>query len=88
VLSLTRSEKAQTARELSTNLGRAGLGLPEVASALGWTERRVHDTVEVSAGADPRDVWHLRDWLDERVRAGGRAPLPYSVLTEQLRPEV
>ncbi|MBM9466121.1 DUF2316 family protein [Nakamurella leprariae] len=86
-MSLTRSEKAQTARELSANLDKSRRGLPEVAAALGWTEDRLHHTVEMATGADPADVWELRDWLDRTVRDGGGNPVPYTVLTESARPE-
>ena len=31
-------------------------------------------------------VWLLRDYLEQRVRAAGGTPAPYTVLTEQARP--
>ncbi len=75
---LTPEQRRRTAAELAANLAAAGLDVQEVATELGLTAERVRSTLDVD-GADPVDVWQLRDHLEHA--AGDRA-VPYSVLTE------
>ena len=83
-VSLNHSERCDTRAELEENLTLSGLATDDVAHALGWPADRVHTALQV-AGAPPRDVWLVRDFLDRAVRAAGRTPRGWSSLTEQMR---
>ncbi len=78
---LTPKQRRRTASELAANLAATGLDVRQVAAELGTTPERVRSTLDVD-GADPVDVWQLRDHLEHA--AGDRA-VPYSVLTETAR---
>ncbi|MFJ4717388.1 DUF2316 family protein [Streptomyces sp. NPDC088785] len=83
-MSLTTEERRRTAGELRTNLARTGHGERRVADALEWTADRLTRTLGVE-GADPVDVWLLRDHLVQAVRDAGGEPAPFTVLTDRAR---
>lgn len=83
-MSLTTAQRQQTAAELQANFELSGLSTADLRALTGWTQERVVASLTIT-GADPADVWRLRDLLDAEVRAAGRTPWPFSVLTEQAR---
>ncbi|MFE1319783.1 DUF2316 family protein [Kitasatospora phosalacinea] len=83
-MSLNAEERARTAAELRANLELAGVGADRVGVELGFVDGQLAEALGVT-GADPADVWLLRDHLEDLVRAAGREPVPYTVLTEEAR---
>ncbi|GAA2096656.1 DUF2316 family protein [Kitasatospora saccharophila] len=83
-MSLNDEERARTAAELRANLELTGLDADRAGAELGFDGGRLAQVLAV-AGADPADVWLLRDHLEDLVRAAGREPVPYTVLTEEAR---
>ncbi|MFD7732085.1 DUF2316 family protein [Kitasatospora phosalacinea] len=83
-MSLNAEERARTAAELRANLELAGIGASRVGDELGFVDGQLVEALGV-VGADPADVWLLRDHLEDLVRAAGREPVPYTVLTEEAR---
>ncbi|WP_033221837.1 DUF2316 family protein [Kitasatospora phosalacinea] len=83
-MSLNAEECARTAAELRANLELTGGDAGRAGAELGFDEQRLAQALDV-AGADPEDVWLLRDHLEDLVRAAGREPVPYTVLTEEAR---
>ncbi|WP_062385113.1 DUF2316 family protein [Demequina iriomotensis] len=81
-MSLTRTEIARTGLELTANLERSGLSRATAAIDLGFSERRLAETLAVGPASDPVDVWLLRDYLDRAIREHGDEPAPWNVLTE------
>lgn len=84
-MSLTAAERARTSAELRANLELSGLTASEAAAALGCGARQLEEALSVSPAGSPARVWLLRDYLEQRVRAAGGSPVPYTVLTEQAR---
>lgn len=83
-MSLTPAQQRQTAAELQANFELSGLSTADLRQLTGWTQSRVVATLTID-GADPADVWRLRDLLEAEVLAAGRTPVSFSVLTEQVR---
>ncbi|MGC3995115.1 MAG: DUF2316 family protein [Propionicimonas sp.] len=83
-MSLDRAQVARTAAELQANFERSGLSSADLRGLTGWTQARLTATLTVN-GADPVDVWRLRDLLTQEVVDAGREPVPFSVLTERAR---
>ena len=84
-MSLTTKQQDRTSKELKANLQLSGLTGAQVAADLKFTPSRLQDTLDLTAGSHPVDVWQLRDYLDQAVRDAGLEPAPFSVLTEQSR---
>lgn len=83
-MSLNRTQRAATSRELLANLELAGLDRPQLRQLTGWSAQRVTAALELN-GADPADVWQLRDLLEQAVRDAGGSPVEFTVLTERAR---
>ncbi|QKW23239.1 DUF2316 family protein [Kitasatospora sp. NA04385] len=83
-MSLNAEERARTAAELRANLELTGVDAERAGAELGFGGGQLAQVLGV-AGADPEDVWLLRDHLEDLVRAAGREPVPYTVLTEEAR---
>ncbi|MER7911242.1 DUF2316 family protein [Streptomyces sp. NPDC096068] len=84
-MSLNEEERKRTREELRANLRLSGADPEEIAAELGFTARRLDDTLDVTEASGPQDVWLLRDHLDDLVTARGGTPVPYTVLTERAR---
>jgi hypothetical protein len=84
-MSLTRAERERTGEELRANHRLAGLSDDDVCADLGFTAQQLDDTLHVRRTSRPEDVWLLRDYLEQELRASGKEPVPYSVLTETAR---
>lgn len=83
-MSLNRTERSDTRDELNANLALSGLTPDDIASALEWNPARTNAALSVT-GAEPRDVWLVRDYLEVIITAAGQIPLPYSSLTVEMR---
>ncbi len=83
-MSLSTRQKQHTRAELQANLELSGLSSAELQQVIGWTLPRLTGALTIT-GADPADVWRLRDVLENAVRDAGRDPVPFSVLTEEVR---
>ncbi|WP_062460928.1 DUF2316 family protein [Demequina soli] len=84
-MSLTRTEVARTGRELAANLERSGITREQAADDLGFSARRLTETLRVGPASDPADVWLLRDYLDRAIRERGDIPQAWTVLTDEAR---
>ncbi|QKW25857.1 DUF2316 family protein [Streptomyces seoulensis] len=84
-MSLNDAERRRTSQELKANLAASGLSAREAAEDLGFAPERLRSALDVGPSGDPVDVWELRDYLDQAVRDTGRAPVPWTVLTEPAR---
>lgn len=82
-MSLDSREREQNASELRANLELSGLTPAEIATALDFSSIRLDEALRSSG--DPVDVWLLRDYLEAAVRASGRDPVPFTILTEAAR---
>ena len=83
-MSLTEAERKRTSNELRLNLERSGLTRAQASADLGLSTDDFERILSVR-GADPSDVWLLRDYLEQAVRDAGGQPAPYTVLTESGR---
>ena len=79
-MSLDRDELARTSVELHANFARTGLTREQVASDLGLTPAELDDTLALEP-AGPARGWLLRDYLLQVLEDQGRAPVPFTVLT-------
>ncbi|MFI7272695.1 DUF2316 family protein [Streptomyces sp. NPDC049879] len=84
-MSLNDEERARTGAELRANLELSGASPLEVWTELGLGEDAFRAALDCGEASRPQDVWLLRDHLEERVRARGGTPVPYTVLTERMR---
>ncbi|MFE6888279.1 DUF2316 family protein [Streptomyces sp. NPDC057694] len=83
-MSLNAEERHRTGKELRSNLALTGLTDQQIAADLEWTPGRLTNALDIE-GADPVDVWQLRDYLAQTVRDAGRDPVPFTVLTDRSR---
>lgn len=83
----SNAQRVSTSNELVANFELAGVSAPRVCAALGCTSARLAELLTVSPSAKAADVWRLRDHLEQRILAAGGDPIPYTWLTENLRPE-
>ena len=86
-MSLNAQEQAITSRELQANLAATGLSCAQVAADLGWSSLRLQHTLALGLPSSPADVWELRDYLVETVHALDGEETPFTILTEQARPQ-
>lgn len=83
-MSLNAGQRRATSTELRANLALAELSVADLAGQLGQSAQAVEQALEV-AHTDPVLVWAVRDELETAVRANGRTPVPFTVLTEAAR---
>ena len=83
-MALNKRERAATSEELHANLDLAGLGIADLEKALGMDDERIEGALGVT-GADPIDVWLVRDYLERAVIERGGKPRAFSVLTPAAR---
>lgn len=84
-MSLSTEQQARTRGELLANFDLTGLTREQVQTDLGFTAQQLCDTLHLRSGSHPADVWLLRDYLDQHLRAQGPEPVPFTVLTETAR---
>ncbi|MGT2425779.1 DUF2316 family protein [Amnibacterium kyonggiense] len=84
-MALTPEERHRTAEELHANLLLAGVTEAHLRSDTDLDEHEFREAMHVSPRSRPEHVWLLRDRLLVLVRAAGRRPVPFTVLTEPAR---
>lgn len=84
-MSLNDRERAATAREFAENLALSGLTVDEAARLARCDVDRFTAALHLTPGADPRDVWVVRDILERAALDAGHTPVPYSKLQENMR---
>lgn len=84
-MSLNTEERRRTADELRANLALTGMTESHARSGTGLDEHEWREAMHVSSRSRPEDVWLVRDRLIALVRAAGREPVPFTVLTEGTR---
>ncbi len=82
---LTDAERRRTSTELRTNVALSGRTPQQIGTDLGFTPEHLRATLDVDDGANPVDVWHLRDHLERAAQRAGAEPVTYTVLTESAR---
>ncbi|QNE35269.1 DUF2316 family protein [Leifsonia shinshuensis] len=83
-MSLDGEQRERTRGELATAYERAGWPVSRLASALNVGEDRVLAALAVD-GAQPADVWLVRDALDAVLRSRGEEPGTWTELPESAR---
>lgn len=84
-MSLTQEQKSRTRQELWANRQNCPLDDHTLCETLEWTPQQLAETLDVSAGSTPAQVWLLRDFLQQAVSDLGRTLVPFTVLTEDAR---
>lgn len=84
-MSLNNAQRRKTAAEFAQNLGLSGLSREQLGVRCGLEQGRLGAALAVEPGADPVDVWLVRDALESAVVDRGDSPVRYTVLTEQMR---
>lgn len=79
-MALDSRQQHQVRVELEQHFALAGLTDEEAAADLGWDIARVRRTIELAHGAEPVDVWQLRDYIARAVKDAGHHPT-FTVLT-------
>lgn len=84
-MSLNAAERRATREELSANLVLAGRTPGRLQTELGLERSEVDAALAVAPDARAEIVWLVRDHLDALIRADGRRPRAWSVLTDRAR---
>lgn len=84
-MSLTRAQRSRTATEFAANLAASGLTREGLRRRTDLPPARFDAALTLAPGADPRDVWQVRDALETAVRDSGEQLTAFSVLTEDAR---
>lgn len=84
-MSLTDRERAATAREIAANLELSGLTLDQLGELTGLGRARLEAALAVTQSRHPADVWLVRDAVEAAAKDAGSTPVPYSVLTDEMR---
>ena len=83
-MSLTGAQRIQTSKELKENYRIAGLAPETVCAGLHFSEQQLEDALNLAPATDGETVWRLRDYLEEKIKAQGKEPYPYSVLRNNI----
>ncbi len=84
-MTLDAEQRRRTGAELHANLTRSGLTAATVAQGLGLDAVEVARALDVDPAGRPEVVWWVRDHLHAAVLARGGEPVPFTVLTEDVR---
>ena len=84
-MSLNAEERHRTAAELHANLALAGVTEAHLRAGTDLDAREFREAMHVSSRSRPEHVWLLRDRLVVLVHANGKQPVPFTVLTEDMR---
>jgi hypothetical protein len=84
-MSLTTEQRHRTAEELRANLALAGVTESHLRAGTDLDEYEYREAMHVSTRSRPEHVWLVRDRLEVLVRAAGKQPVPFTVLTEDMR---
>lgn len=83
-MALDAAQQDQVREELESQFILAGLTEQEAVADLEWTVARLRRTMRLSAGADPVDVWQLRDYIRAAANAAGTSTR-FTILTDANR---
>jgi hypothetical protein len=83
-MALNKRQRAATSDELRANLELSGLSENDVQLRLGFTDDQLDSALEVT-GADPIDVWLVRDYFERVIVERGAKPVAFTVLTQAAR---
>jgi len=83
-MALNKRERTATSDELRANLELSGLSENDLQLRLGLTDDQLEAVLEVT-GADPVDVWLVRDYLERVIVERGAKPVPFTALTQSAR---
>ena len=83
-MALNKRQRAATSDELRANLELSGLNENDLQLRLGITDEQLESALEVT-GADPIDVWLVRDYLERVIVERGAKPVPFTALTQAAR---
>jgi hypothetical protein len=84
-MSLTTEQRHRTATELRANLVLAGVTEAHLRHDTDLDDHQFREAMHVSSRSRPEHVWLLRDRLQVLVRAAGHQPVPFTVLTDDVR---
>lgn len=84
-MSLSTEQRHATAEELHANLRLAGVTQSHLCADTDLDEHEFREAMHVSSRSRPEHVWSIRDRLVVLVRAAGKQPVPFTVLTEGAR---
>lgn len=84
-MTLGPAQQDEARRDLAALVTRSGLGAREVARDLGFRPRRARAALVIAPGADPADVWAVRDYLARAIRDRGLEPVDCRVLSDANR---
>jgi len=83
-MALNKRERTATSDELRANLELSGLSENDLQLRLGLTDDQLEAVLGVT-GADPVDVWLVRDYLERVIVERGAKPVPFTALTQSAR---
>ena len=83
-MALNKGERTATSDELRANLELSGLSENDLQLRLGLTDDQLEAVLGVT-GADPVDVWLVRDYLERVIVERGAKPVPFTALTQSAR---
>ncbi|WP_125568614.1 DUF2316 family protein [Companilactobacillus insicii] len=78
-MSLTKSEKEATVRELHENLAQSDLTLDEIAQDLGTTPEVIEEVSNLRVKSIEQP-WVLRNYLIKKIISHGKEPISFTVL--------
>lgn len=82
-MSLTTAQKQQQSIELKENFRILGYEPEVIQKALRLSKEELEITLNMGLNGlrleNPTTVWRLRDYMDEKIIAQGKTPVPYSV---------
>lgn len=84
-MSLNAEQRARTAEELQANLDRSGRTEEQARAGTGLDARAWRAAFAVTPHCRPEDVWLVRDRVEHLAREAGASPVPFTVLTEDIR---
>lgn len=84
-MSLNTEQRHRTADELHANLVLAGVTEAHLRADTDLDEHEFREAMHVSTRSRPEHVWLVRDRLEVLVHAAGKRPVPFTVLTEDMR---
>lgn len=78
-MSLTIKQQDDTRRELRENFEKSGLAVEEVAADLATTPEYIEQLFRLESKSHDH-TWILRNYLYEKVKAGGKTPTEFTAL--------
>jgi hypothetical protein len=85
-MTLNIKERKITSEELKKNLQISGATPKEIQFSLDMNQEELQVTLTLAPNSDPRAVYRLRDYIDERIRELGKKPYPYSLINRPFYP--